>query len=318
MSKDTKLKTYFEDNRRYADVINGIGCGGRQLIQPSDLQEADSTERKKSRDLLRKVAFGINFVIIGIENQDKVDYKFPLRNMYYDVSRYQKQASVIAKELRENPTGLTSAEYLCRFKKSSRLHPSVTIVLYAGKEEWDGPRSLYDILDFSDIPEELRSMVSDYKINIIDIHRLKDTSVFQTDVRQVFDFIRYSDDKVKLMELVKSDASYRTMEDDAVAVVNEYTNVLALVKAEEEQMEKAKGKKKKTVDICQGLLDLVEDSKAEGRIEGKKEGKKEGIELTRLESAKNLLDLLSDEVISERIQLPLATVQALRMEQNAS
>lgn len=316
MSKDVKLKTYFEDNRRYADVINGIGCGGKQLIHPSDLQEADATERKKSRDLLRRVAFGINFAIIGIENQEKVDYKFPLRNMHYDVSRYQKQASIIAKDIRANPKGLTSAEYLSRFKKTSRLHPLVTIVLYAGKEEWDGPRCLHDILDFTDIPEELRDMVSDYKINVIDIHRLEDTSVFQTDVRQVFDFIRYSDDKEKLLELVKSDPSYTTMEDDAVAVVNEYTNVLELIKKEEEQMkqEKTQNKKKKTVNICKGLLDLVEDSKAEGRVEGRAEG----IEQNKLESAKNLLDLLSDEVISERIQLPLATVQALRMEQTAS
>ena len=308
MNKDTKLKIFFEDNRRYADVINGIGCGGRQLIHPSDLQEADTTERRRSRDLLRRVAFGINFAIIGIENQDKVDYKFPLRNMLYDASRYQKQASVIAKEIRVNPKGLTSAEYLSRFKKTSRLHPLVTFVLYAGEEEWDGPKCLHDMLDFTDIPDELKGMVSDYKINVIDIHRLKDTSMFQTDVRQVFDFIRYSDDKKKLLELVENDSSYIEMDDDAVEVINEYTNVLQLVKKEKYQM------KKDTTNVCKALRDLVEDSKAEGRTEGRTEG----IEQSKLQSAKNLLDILSDEVISERIQLPLATVQALRMEQTIS
>ena len=34
--------------------------------------------------------------------------------------------------------------------------------------------------------------------------------------------------------------------------------------------------------------------------------------IEKIENAKNLLDILSDEVISERIQLPLAMVQALR------
>lgn len=28
MEKDSKWKRYFSDNRRYADIINGIGCDG--------------------------------------------------------------------------------------------------------------------------------------------------------------------------------------------------------------------------------------------------------------------------------------------------
>ena len=32
MEKDTKWKTFFEDNRRYADIINGLGCGSRHEL----------------------------------------------------------------------------------------------------------------------------------------------------------------------------------------------------------------------------------------------------------------------------------------------
>ena len=42
---------------------------------------------------------------------------------------------------------------------------------------------------------------SDYKINLVEIRKLEDTSVFKTDVRQVFDFIRCSNDKNALKKL---------------------------------------------------------------------------------------------------------------------
>ncbi len=50
--------------------------------------------------MLRKAAFGTSFVIVGIENQEEKDYSLPLRNMFYDVSNYEKQALKIRKEAR--------------------------------------------------------------------------------------------------------------------------------------------------------------------------------------------------------------------------
>ena len=136
MGKDVEWKSFFQDNHRYADIINGIGCGGVQLVKDTDLAEVDSTVKKKSRDALRKVALGMNFLIVGIENQEKMDYEYPLRNMQYDVEQYQKQAQEIRKEVRSNSAGLESGEYLYGFKKDSKLNPLVTFVLYAGKKEW--------------------------------------------------------------------------------------------------------------------------------------------------------------------------------------
>ena len=111
MTKDVTWKSYFLDDERYADIINGIGCGGKQLITKGDLQELDTQTRFlrkpqfirkfrkgkggrkiKIRDMLRKAAFGVNFAIIGIENQETIDYSIPLRNMAYDVGEYEKQS----------------------------------------------------------------------------------------------------------------------------------------------------------------------------------------------------------------------------------
>ncbi|MCH5256591.1 MAG: Rpn family recombination-promoting nuclease/putative transposase [Lachnospiraceae bacterium] len=282
MVHDITWKDYFSDNERYADLINGLGCGGRKVVTKDDLQELDTqtafgrgskfvrkisrmtTGRKiKIRDMLRKVAFGVNFAIIGIENQEVTDYAIVLRNMAYDVGEYEKQAALIRKEIRRNHRGLSNGEYLYGFRKDSRLHPVITFILYSGPEPWDGPEKLHDIIDFTDIPDELRGMTSDYKINVIEIRKLKDTSIFKTDIRQVFDFIRYADDKNRLKELVDKDEYYTNMEEDAYDVVANYTNAEELIAAKE-NYEREDGK----VDMCKAIKDLIADGRAEGRSWG--------------------------------------------------
>lgn len=38
--------------------------------------------RQRYRDLIKKAAFGVNFIVIGVENQEKVHYLMPLRRAY--------------------------------------------------------------------------------------------------------------------------------------------------------------------------------------------------------------------------------------------
>lgn len=266
MGKDVEWKDFFEDNHRYADIINGIGCGGAQVVKDTDLVEVDTAVKKKNRDLLRKAALGMNFVIVGIENQDELDYELPLRNMHYDVTNYQKQMAKIRKEIRGNAKGLESGEYMYGFKKDSKLNPLVTFVLYSGKEAWEGPNHLHDMLDFTDVPNKLREMVSDYKINVIDVRKFENTEVFHTDVKQVFDFIRCSEDKKKLVELVENDVYYTQMDEEAFDVVTKYTNSKELIKAKEYLLEGGKR------NVCKAIRDLMDDSREEGIERGIEQG----------------------------------------------
>lgn len=283
MGKDVEWKSFFEDNHRYADIINGIGCGGMQVVKDTDLTEVDSASKKKSRDLLRKAALGMNFVIVGIENQDEKDYELPLRNMYYDVTNYQKQMAKIRKEIRENAKGLEAGEYMYGFKKDSKLNPLVTFVLYTGKEAWEGPNHLHDMLNFTNVPDKLREMVSDYKINVIDVRKYESTEVFHTDVKQVFDFIRCSDDKKKLVELVENDVYYTQMDEEAFDVVAKYTNSKELIKAKEYVLEGGKR------NVCKAIKDLMDDSRAEGREEGREQGIEQGVLQAKKTSVINML-----------------------------
>ena len=262
MGKDVEWVDFFEDDCRYADAINGIVFSGKQVVSEADLSELDTRAGKKVRDLVRKTALGVNFAIVGIENQDEVAYEFPVRIMAYDVKRYKKQVTRTRNQLKQQKEKLNPGEFLYGFKKDSRLHPVVTFALYSGVKKWDGPLSLHDIIDFTDIPDELRKLVADYRIHLIDIRRFKDTSVFKTDLRQVFDFIRCAEDKKALLELVSEDEYFKNISQDTYDVITKYANLGEGVI----EMEKYKGEDG-GINMCKGLRDLIDDSKEEGREE---------------------------------------------------
>ena len=309
MENDVLTKEFFSDDERYADLINGLGCDGKQIVRKEDLQELDTQtgilkssfrrkrERRKIklRDLVRKTAFGINFAVIGIENQEVIDYALSLRNMSYDVGEYEKQAVKIRKEVRKNGIGLTKGEYLYGFKKDSRLHPVVTFVLYYGKEEWDGALDLHSIIDFEGIPKELKKLVQNFRVHVVEVRKLTDTSVFRTDVRQVFDIIRYSEEPEKLKELVEKETAYQNMEEDVYDMVAAYTHVEELVSMK--SFHKKKGGK---VDMCGAIAGLI----AEGKLEGE--------ECKLIEQVcKKLKKEKSVEIIAEELEEEAEKIQSI-------
>lgn len=283
MEKDTLQKRYLSDNERYADLINGFLFAGRQVVSASQLTEMDTQtgsrrlpgfirkgrkRHQKYRDLIRKTAFGVSFAVIGVENQTEVDYLMPLRVMCYDAGEYEHQAADHRKTVRKMK-GLSRAEFLSGFTKNSRLMPCMTLVLFYG-EHWDGSRGLHGILDFRDIPGELRNMVNDYRIQLLEIRKLSQTEVFRTDLKQVFDFIRYSNDKKKLRELVQHDPAYREMEEDAYETAAVFTGAKELLEVKKFHEEGGK------INMCQALTALIADGRSEGRILGRNEGRMEG------------------------------------------
>ncbi len=224
MQKDLTNKKCLSDNERYADLINGLLLDGQQKVLPGDLQDMDSQSvvwkgwffknkdnyRQLSRDMIKKAAFGVNFLVIGVENQEEVHYLMPVRTMSYDAAEYERQTRIIRKRVRKQK-GLTGAEYLSGFRKTDKLHPCITIILYYGKQ-WDGSKDLHGLLDFTDIPPKLKEYINNYPIHIFDISRLDNTDIFQTDLKQIFDFIRYAKDKKKLKELIQNDPAYQDMD----------------------------------------------------------------------------------------------------------
>lgn len=337
--KDISWKKYFSDNKRYADLVNGIGCKGEQIVSADELQDMDTQTgvREKSdfcrsvldggnqgkrqrregrrtakyRDLIKKTAFGVNFAIIGIENQEEIDYLLPLRNMSYDVGEYERQAVQIKRRVREQADWragrkdgktehkISSAEYLYGFTKESRLFPVVTFILYYGKEDWNGSLTLHGLLDFSGIPESLKAVISDYRINLIEVRKMEDTSVFKTDIRQVFDFIRCSEDEKKLRELIENNEEYQNMEEDAFDVAVQYTNAEELIRMRDYCRKEGK------VDMCEALTKMLADEREVGIETGRAEGEERVNQLIRLLSKQSRLDEISEMVNDKSYQQKL-------------
>lgn len=92
-------------------MFNAVLFDGEQKLHPEDLREADvdlSSVLKfnghietiqRLRDVVKKTAYGMDFVIWGIENQQKIHYAMPLRHMIEDALSYLKEYNEIAKRI---------------------------------------------------------------------------------------------------------------------------------------------------------------------------------------------------------------------------
>lgn len=176
---DILLKEYMSDEKRFSDLLNGYMFGGKQVVMEADIHETDSQTleilgkfgfRKtgqKIRDTVRKVVFGMNFCVVGVENQTQIHYAMPIRVLEMDAGGYGKQLRKLRLfHRREND--LKGAQFLSGFSKHDKVKPVFSLIIYYGAESWDGAKDLSELLDTSEIPKEMLAWVNNYKLNILD------------------------------------------------------------------------------------------------------------------------------------------------------
>ena len=161
-------------------MFNAYLHGGKQIIKAEELEELDTDESgiieidnvkesiKGARDVIKiaKRYHGIEYAILAIENQEGIHYGMPVRVMGYDYYTYNKQYQDRRTYYKQNNIKLVENEFISGIRKTDRFLPVVTLVLYYGEEDWDGPTSLHDMLD---IPEEIKKYINDYQLNIIQV-----------------------------------------------------------------------------------------------------------------------------------------------------
>lgn len=166
--KDATQKMLFDRNDVFADVLNTLfNLDEKEQIKPEDLSVAetfsiyklDGEVYSQERDVAKYVRkFGAVVSLIGYEFQSKSEPNMPVRVMSYDAASYRGQ-------LNNN-------------KKSGKLYPVITIVLYSGKTRWTGNLDLFGCLDLTKIPPEMRGMVSNYQMkNLVDLSGLTEDQV---------------------------------------------------------------------------------------------------------------------------------------------
>lgn len=273
--KDMALARYFEEDERYAELLNGFIFKGRQVVRPEHLAEAGETVTgvarrsgksrpvHKYRDLMRRVAFGTDFVLIGLENQDRIHYAMPVRIMVEDALNYDQQLRRLQREHRRQKD-LRGDEFVSGCSADDRLRPVVSIVLYYGIKPWEASEDLYELLEQERLPEPLRALINHYRIHVLDIGRYADLGHFCSDLHEVFGFLQNAGNKDRERQFTSEYASrFEEMSEDAYNVIAQLTDSKEL----EEVKERCRGKGGK-INMCKAIQGMIEDGKREGVEQG--------------------------------------------------
>lgn len=237
---DTITKEYMRRPDVFADVFNQFLYHGRQVILPERLIELDTTEivvpygadnvsvpEQRYKDVAKMLAAMTDgraaYCILAAENEDKINYAMPVKDGLYDFMQLAKQVTETVRSHKESENKdrkPSKDEYLSGFWKDDRLLPVITLVIYYGADEWDGPLSLKEM--YADCDESILKYAADYHINLITPSQLSDEEIdeFHTNFREVMKYIKYSKDRKKLMEVTRNDERFKNVERQAADVIS--------------------------------------------------------------------------------------------------
>lgn len=277
---DIATKQYMSHRDVIADVFNFYIYDGRQVIKPEKLQKIDTAEValpygndaeiavQKLRDNIMLWTMAMDdkaaYAVLGIENQDKIHYAMAVKNMLYDALQYAKQVEEAKRSYRnglnKKRIKLNSEEFLSGLKKADRLMSVITLVVYFGDKDWDGAKSIHEMLSVDD--DELLSYVPNYKINLIEPAKISDEDYdkFKTDVGSVLQFIKHQSDEDG--SWIKGKTRFKHVEKEAVELINLITG--SKITGED---------KEEVVDMCRAWENSINNAMREGMREGELKGK---------------------------------------------
>ncbi|MCI8294746.1 MAG: transposase, partial [Lachnospiraceae bacterium] len=186
----------------------------------------------------------------------------------------------------------SAGEFLSGFWVEDRLIPSITVTIFFGSEEWDGPLSLFEMMDVSD-PDVLACM-DNYHVRLIAPAQMTDEEImkFQSSLREVLLFIKYSKDRENLSRvLVANEKRFRELERRAADVIEVITN--SGIKYDESE---------EVIDVCQAIQEI--------RMEERKIGEQDGRLNKAKEDARNFYNLGVDiEKIAQGVGYAVETIK---------
>ena len=261
---------------------HGAEHGAKQRVRRGG---ASSGVQTITADIVREIGEGVKAMIVAIEDQTAIHYAMPIRMMNLEAAGYHTQwrQTAGAHKARKD---LAGAEYLSGFAKGERLKPFLPIVLYFGKEPWDGPKCLKDMIDLGAYSEEIKALITDYPLHLIEVRRYEGYEKFRTDLRYVFGFLRNAENKENLKRYLReNEAALMDLNEDAYDVISTmgHSEELQMVK---DKCEKEEGRKN---DMCQGIIELIEEGRQEGVEQGRREGVQMGIQENLVQNVNNLM-----------------------------
>ena len=110
--------------------------------------------------------------------------------------------------------------------RGETVRPVILLVVYWGKEEWNGPRNLRDMIDWEGYPEEIRNMITDYPLHLVEVRKEGVGESFKSDLREVFGFLQRAEDRERLRTYVEENREvFQHMATDACRTLEVMGNV---------------------------------------------------------------------------------------------
>ncbi|MDE6846550.1 MAG: Rpn family recombination-promoting nuclease/putative transposase [Lachnospiraceae bacterium] len=154
-----------------------------------------------------------------------------------------------------------TTKFLSRIKKEDRLHPVITLIVYWGEDDWQGAKSLHDILDFGADPvlaQEIKQLIPEYPLHFLNLSEVHNYSHYRTESRTLFELYARRKDKAAFTQYVNEHDECRRMDVETYWALRILVNMPKLKKIipQSERTEKDMG-------------NIFEDAMEEGLQQGK-------------------------------------------------
>jgi len=251
---DISEKEYFKNNEMFSNIFNYFLYDGQNEIKKEDLEELDTklvftnpVDSIRERDIYKKAIIKNDgertYLLLGIENQTKMDKYMLLRIIGYNYFSYYNQIQNIEKSNKDDKI---------------KLYPVITLIIYFSYKKWSGPKDLYSLLDIKD--ERIKKYISNEKLNIIEPYNMNENDFVKlnNELAFLFRFIKNSGNKDNLSKLVLN-SDYREIDIKTVRLINRVTSA-------EINIVESEGR----INMCKAINDMKKESRQEGILEGER------------------------------------------------
>lgn len=235
------------------------------------------------------------YFYILLEFQSTVDYRMPLRLLFY-----------MCEILREHAVNARHKKY----DKNIKIPAVIPIVLYNGEEKWVVPKEFRKMIYNEEI---FGSNILNFTYDVFDISNdekfNKENLVISKNVTSAIFLLDQKVDALEFLERIKVIALYfnSLSESEFKAIKNWIKNTVVKELADSAIKILEADKMEVELMVARNAF-ILEEMRDKAKEEGKSEGIKEGIK----EVAIKLLDILDDETISEKTGLDIEKVKELR------
>ena len=173
-------------NKQLTDIRKRHEAEERVKDQLADIRKQDEAE-ERTKDQLP-----------DIHKQDGAEGR--TKDQLADICKLDKPEG----EIEEQVKGQENRHCYQGFTPADRLIPAVTVCVYYGREPWNAPIRLIDLMDFSGFTKKearhWRKYIQDYRIRVLDIRRMPDEQIedMSSDLKLLFGMLKNSEDKETL------------------------------------------------------------------------------------------------------------------------